>query len=83
MIFSPLEQFQIYPLFQINLGLFDISITNAAILFLVTISSMLFLLYSIGTENTMYLVPNSIQYIFELLYETTSVLLSGLVGPTG
>ena len=83
MIFSPLEQFQIYPLFQINLGLFDISITNAAILFLLTISSMLFLLYSIGTENTMYLVPNRIQYIFELLYETTSDLLSGIVGPTG
>ena len=83
MVFSPLEQFQIYPIFQLSLGLFDISITNAAVLFLLTIFSTLFLLYSLGTENTMFLVPNRVQYFFELLYETTSDLLSGIVGPTG
>ena len=41
---SPLEQFQILPIVQIHLGIFDFSITNVTLILTLGIGSVVFVL---------------------------------------
>jgi len=71
MIFSPLEQFQIIPLFSLTLGIFDISITNEVIILLLVLffSSIFFLSPSKIKDNSYLIIPGNCQAIIEILYK--------------
>jgi F-type H+-transporting ATPase subunit a len=67
MLFSPLEQFEIYVSRPITFyGWFDISLTNASFCLILGVCVVLFFLIY-GTTNAR-LIPTRIQYIVELLY---------------
>jgi ATP synthase subunit 6 len=75
--YSPLEQFEVYPLIPLHLGFIDFSITNQTIsLFLV-----LFLVYGLfsilakGNTFSFYIVPNKWQYLIETAYLLVASML--------
>jgi ATP synthase subunit 6 len=83
-LFSPLEQFQILPLVQIHLGIFDFSITNVTLILTLGIGSVIFVLYSLlSEEGNFSVVPNRIQFVFEMFYELIFNMLNDVVGTAG
>ena len=82
-LFSPLEQFQVYPLFTIRSGFFDFSITNqTAFVFLVLFLVLIFLLYSVKHEdNSLFIVPTRWHFIFEVFYSLVlNMVLDNITG---
>jgi ATP synthase subunit 6 len=78
---SPLEQFQILPIFFITIGAFDFSITNATLILVFGLFSFFFALYSIlSQEKNFYVAPTRLQYIIETIYITVYGLLNDNVG---
>jgi ATP synthase subunit 6 len=75
MIVSPLEQFEIVPLIPIRMGVWDISITNASMLMVMSTGMIVVLMKLIGVEGNGRLVPNRWQSGMEGIY----VLLVGMV----
>jgi ATP synthase subunit 6 len=69
-LFSPLEQFEILPIFVLNFFFFDISITNQTImLFLLIFFSLIFYFSSINPNNgTLYIIPSRWQSVIEIFY---------------
>lgn len=61
--YSPLEQFQIYPIFPICFGIFDFSITNSTLFLFFILIFFYFLYQSLLKENTnsFTYVPNKVQ----------------------
>jgi F-type H+-transporting ATPase subunit a len=81
---SPLEQFQILPIVQLHLGIFDFSITNVTLILTLGIGSVIFVLYSLlSEEGNFSVVPNRIQFVFEMFYELIFNMLNDVVGPAG
>jgi ATP synthase subunit 6 len=79
--FSPLEQFQIIPLIDLNLGPFDFSYTNSSLI--MTIGLLLFLmLLEILTipKRSFFMVPNRWQVLVEELYMTISNMVYNSIG---
>ena len=68
---SPLEQFQVLPIFSFYLGFFDFSITNETIILLLILffSSVLFLSLLKENDNSYYIVPNRWQSLIEIIYK--------------
>jgi len=68
--FSPLEQFEVYPLISIYLGNIDISITNHTIILLIIFVFLFVILFSITSEknDSLLIIPNKWQSILELIY---------------
>ena len=91
MLTSPLDQFRIIPIFQFNLGNFDLSFTNSALILILSLGSFLFLVYLLVspslylTENGgTFLVPNNRWFLMiENLYVVISSLLFDNVGIKG
>lgn len=82
-LLSPLEQFQIRPLFSLKFGYFDFSITNATvILFFIFLFTLLYVLSTIEREKNLalvdnfLLVPSKIEAVFEMIYN----MILSLVG---
>jgi len=67
---SPLEQFEIYPFITINLGIFDVSITNQTIILLLVLFFVVFFSYCSLNQVTMslYMVPHRWQSLAEFMY---------------
>jgi len=81
---SPLEQFQILPVAQFQIGIFDFSITNVALILFLGIGSLIFVLFSLLSEKGNFsVVPNRIQFIFEMFYEVIFNMLHDVVGSAG
>jgi ATP synthase subunit 6 len=81
---SPLEQFQILPLVQLHVGIFDFSITNVTLILTLGIGSVIFVLYSLlSEEGNFSVVPNRIQFVFEMFYELIFNMLNDVVGEAG
>jgi len=81
---SPLEQFQILPIVQLHLGVFDFSITNVTIILTVGIGSVVFALYSLlSDEGNFFVVPNRIQFVFEMFYDIIFNMLNDVLGAKG
>jgi len=81
LMFSPLEQFEILPLFILNLGFLDISLTNQTfILFLIFFFyfSYLFSLLNLKTAS-LYIVPNQWQIILELMFGAIAELVTSYI----
>ena len=68
---SPLEQFQVLPIFSINLGFIDISVTNEVIILLLIAFFSLVLFFSLvkTNDNTYFIVPNRWQSVIEIVYK--------------
>jgi ATP synthase subunit 6 len=81
---SPLEQFQILPLVQLHLGIFDFSITNVTLILTLGIGCVVFVLYSLlSDEGNFSVVPNRIQFVFEMFYDLIFNMLNDVVGTAG
>lgn len=79
MIFSPLEQFQILPIFLYDLYFFSIPVTNVMlILFLVLFITFVFFfsLFKSDKDNSFLVVPNYYQSIVEIIYKMILSLVS-------
>nr|YP_005090318.1 ATP synthase F0 subunit 6 [Heterosigma akashiwo]ACS27137.1 ATP synthase F0 subunit 6 [Heterosigma akashiwo]ACS27176.1 ATP synthase F0 subunit 6 [Heterosigma akashiwo]AOR08495.1 ATP synthase F0 subunit 6 [Heterosigma akashiwo]AOT84804.1 ATP synthase F0 subunit 6 [Heterosigma akashiwo]AOT84846.1 ATP synthase F0 subunit 6 [Heterosigma akashiwo] len=82
--FSPLEQFQIYPLISIQLGNFDFSFTNAALMISIGLIGFLLCLEMImSSTGQFYFVPKHWQLVVENIYETVADTLVSNVGEQG
>lgn len=68
--FSPLEQFEILPLFVIRLGILDLSITNQTILLILIFFfvNVLFFACLNLKDQTLYIIPTRWQSIIEIFY---------------
>ena len=80
--FSPLEQFEILPLFSLYLGGLDFSITNEAVILLIIFFVLVVLKSSMVNQSdlTFYIVPHRWQIILEGIYK---VVLSMVVDNIG
>lgn len=84
MLFSPLEQFQILPLFIIQIGKIDFSITNFTIICFLGFGSFLVILISLlSKDNSFFIIPNRIQFLIESIYVLIYNLLQDNVGSKG
>lgn len=82
-IFSPLEQFEILPLFIIKLGLLDISITNQTILLILTYFFFNVIFFAILNlkDQSLFIIPTRWQLIIEIFYKMIlSMVVDNLVG---
>ena len=78
---NPIEQFEIKPLINIELGSHNISFTNSSLMMvLVVVVATLFLTASVRSRS---LIPGRWQSLAELLYEFVSGLLRDNVGSEG
>jgi ATP synthase subunit 6 len=75
--FSPLEQFEVVPLFSIYLGFIDISITNELLIYLVLMFLLSTYIFSClnPVDSTFNIVPTT----WQLLIETISKVVSSIV----
>lgn len=85
MLYSPLEQFQIIPVFPIHLGKLDISLTNSTIISGLGLFFFLtFLFILLDRKNySLFLVPNRWQTMIETLYKVLVGMVTDNVGPKG
>lgn len=80
--FSPLEQFEILPLFVIQFGFLDLSITNQTILLILIfffITSFFFSILKVN-DKSLYIVPTRWQSVIEIFY---NLILSMVVDNIG
>ncbi len=78
---SPLKQFEIDPISNIELGGYNISFTNSSFAMLITV--LVITLFLTLTVNTRSIVPTRMQLISELMYNFIAQLLSDTVGDNG
>lgn len=78
---SPLEQFQIKEILPIEIGGYDISFTNSALMMLIAVS-LVIMLMMLGTRKRA-LVPGRWQSVAELCYEFVAGLIRDTVGNEG
>jgi len=79
--FSPIEQFDIIPLINLNFGIIDFSITNqTVILFLIYFFIFTLLFSSTNEDSTLSITPNRWQAPIELMYKAILSMLVTNVG---
>lgn len=84
MSFSPLEQFQVYPLFFFKLCRFDFSFTNSSLILLLGISSfLLFLRMLLSSKQQIYFVPKHWQVLIETIYYFLLSMVVSNIGEEG
>ena len=79
MIASPLNQFKVYKLFEIELLGVDISFTNSSLFMLITLIALAAFLFF--TTRKHYLVPNRWQILSETVYLAITHMLESTAGP--
>jgi len=70
-MFSPLEQFEILPLFVIRYGHYlDFTLTNQTVFVFLTLSFLVIFFNSIlkDSDKTLFIIPTRWQYFFEIFY---------------
>lgn len=69
--FSPLEQFQVLPIFSVYLNFIDISLTNETIILVLILFFSLVLFTSLvkEQESGYFIVPNRWQSVIEIIYK--------------
>jgi len=79
---SPLEQFEIIPLISLYFGGIDISVTNETVIIINLFLFIFRLFYSCfnNTNSSLYLIPQKIQLLFELIYKTIISLIVDNLG---
>jgi len=78
---GPMEQFEIVPIIDLNLGAIDISLTNSSLWMLIgTGAIILFFLIATRRAN---LIPGRLQAMAEVFYEFVSDVVRDTIGPEG
>ena len=81
MVYSPLDQFKIAPLFSLQIAGLDFSFTNfllVALLALFVIQSLVFLIKE-SSSNSFFVIPSGWQNLIEKLYGILTQLLSDII----
>jgi F-type H+-transporting ATPase subunit a len=78
---GPMEQFEIKPLIDLNLGGYDISYTNSALFMTLAVICTFSLFWAATHKRTM--VPSRIQSIGELMFEFIAGMVKENVGKEG
>ena len=78
---SPLAQFEINKLIQLNVGDFDVSFTNSSLAMVLSVVSILTILF-FGLKNIK-IIPSKIQSLVELSYEFISNMIGDNIGKEG
>jgi ATP synthase subunit 6 len=81
MLYSPLDQFKIAPLFSLVVAGIDISATNFLLVSLLTIFVIRGFVFLIKepNSNSFFVIPNGWQHIIEKLYALVTQLLSDII----
>jgi ATP synthase subunit 6 len=81
-LFSPLEQFEILPVFSLYMGGLDFSITNATIILFVVFFIVYILRLSIANQSnsTLFVVPNHWQVVLEAIYKMVLSMVVDNIG---
>jgi ATP synthase subunit 6 len=81
MLYSPLDQFKIAPLFSLVVAGIDISVTNFLLVSLLTIFVIRGFVFLIKepNSNSFFVIPNGWQHIIEKLYALVTQLLSDII----
>lgn len=67
---SPLEQFQVLPIFPFRVGIFDFSITNETVIIACLVFlTLLFFFSLVSKDNSFYIIPTKWQSIIEIIYK--------------
>jgi ATP synthase subunit 6 len=84
LINSPLEQFQIIPLFSTKLENFELSVTNSVMIIFLGLFAFYFFFFALKNNyNSYHLVPNRWQAFIEGFYEVIASLLKDTIGKKG
>lgn len=78
---SPLDQFKIKEIYPINIGSFNISLTNSSLYML--IATALIIIFMLKATSRKLLIPSRIQTIAESIYEFIDNLINGSIGYEG
>lgn len=81
MVYSPLDQFKIAPLFSLQIAGLDFSFTNfllVSLLALFVIQTLVFLIKE-PTSNSFFIIPSGWQNLIEKLYALVTQLLSDII----
>ena len=78
---SPLSQFEIHSLLDVNVGNFNISFTNSSVAMVCTVAFITLFLTLTVKKNS--LVPSRLQVISESVYSFIAQLLQDTVGNEG
>ena len=78
---SPLSQFEVKKIFDINIGSFDISITNSA-LFMIIATFFAIIFLHLATRKKQ-LIPSKLQATAELLYDFINSMIKSSMGEEG
>ena len=81
MIFSPLDQFKIAPLFSLVIANLDFSPTNFLLISLLTLFVIQIFVYFMkdSSSNTFFVIPSGWQHIIEKIYGLVMQLLSDII----
>ena len=82
-IFSPLEQFEIFPLLYIQFSFVDISFTNSTLLLFISIFIVVFVFQLLVVWGGGFLVPNCWQVVFESFYVAVMGMVNESIGSKG
>jgi F-type H+-transporting ATPase subunit a len=79
-MYSPLEQFDVKPLFIINLGGIELTLFDIFIPFIITISLFIYISF---LKKNFKLIPSSVQYFFEQLVKFIYTVVKNQIGFAG
>lgn len=77
---SPLDQFSIHPILDLNIGPFFFSFTNLALFMLLTLGFVLLVFFLVTKKGGGKLVPNALQSLVELIYDFVLNLVNEQIG---
>ncbi len=78
---SPLEQFEIKPLVDLNLFGYDVSFTNSSLMMIVALGLIVgFLTYAMRNRA---LIPDRLQSVAEITYDYVANIVKGVLGEDG
>ena len=77
---SPLDQFSIHPILDLNMGNYYFSFTNPALSMMLTLVLVLVLLYVVTKKGGGKSVPNAWQSLVELIYDFVPNLVNEQIG---
>jgi F-type H+-transporting ATPase subunit a len=77
---SPLDQFAIHPIIDLNIGNFFFSFTNSSLFMLLTVGLVLLLFFVVTKKGGGKLVPNAWQSLVEQIYDFVLNLVNEQIG---
>nr|YP_740424.1 ATPase subunit 6 [Zea luxurians] len=77
---SPLDQFSIHPILDLNIGKYYVSFTNLSLSMLLTLGLVLLLVFVVTKKGGGKSVPNAFQSLVELIYDFVPNLVNEQIG---